>query len=253
MKETFKRKLNRGDLLIGTTITIPAPEIGEIYAMSGFDWLFIDLEHGVIGLKDAQIIIQATESQTPSLVRVPSIDLAWIKKTLDMGPAGIIIPQVRTAEEVAKAVQLCKYPPEGKRSVGIARAQGYGEKFQEYVATANENTAIVIQIEHRDAVSNIEEIIKVAGIDCIFIGPYDLSTSMGKPGQTTDPEVQDAISRVKRFANDAKIPLGIFGVSPEAVTPYIQSGYTLIAVGMDGMLLADAARGIVGKLSKFKS
>jgi len=250
MKESFKRKLDRGDLLIGTTITIPAPEIGEIYAMSGFDWLFIDLEHSVMSLKDAQLILQTTSSQTPSLVRVPSIDVAWIKKTLDMGPAGIIIPQVKTADEVAEVVQLCKYPPEGKRSVGIARAQGYGEKFQEYVASANENTAIIIQIENKDAVSNIDEIVKVSGIDCIFIGSYDLSTSMGKPGQTTDPDVQDAIRLVKRSAEEAKIPLGIFGATPEAVYPYIQSGYSLIAVGMDSMLIANAAKGITEKLNR---
>jgi len=253
MKESFRRKLNRGDLLIGTIITIPSPEIGEIYSFSGLDWLFIDLEHSVLSIKDAQMILQSTSSQTPCLVRVPSIDKAWIKKALDIGPSGIVIPQAKTAEEVKKAVQLCKYPPEGLRSVGIARAQGYGEKFQEYVSSANDDVAVIIQIEHIDAVNDIEDIIKVKGIDCLFIGPYDLSTSMNKVGLTTDPDVQNAIMQVKKSAEKAKIPLGIFGGTVEAVMPYVQRGYTLIAVGIDTMLICKAAKDIAENLKNFKT
>lgn len=252
MKETFKRQLNRGDLLFGTIITIASPEIGEIYSLSGFDWLFIDLEHSVLSLKDAQLILQSTASQTPCLVRVPSIDKAWIKKALDIGPSGIIIPQVQTAEEVRKAIQLCKYPPEGERSVGIARAQGYGEKFQEYVANANDDTAVIIQIEHKNAVNNIEDITKIKGIDCLFIGPYDLSTSMDKTGLTTDPDVQNAIMQVKESAQRANIPLGIFGATVEAISPYVQNGFTLIAVGIDTMLIGNTAKDITKNLKKFK-
>jgi 2-dehydro-3-deoxyglucarate aldolase len=248
MKVSFRKKLQGGDLLIGTVMTLPSPEIGEIYSMAGLDWLFIDLEHSVMSLKDAQRILQATASKIQSLVRVPSIDEVWIQKALDIGPSGIIIPQVKTADDVTLVVQCCKYPPEGSRHVGIARAQGYGKTFQEYIASANENTAIVVQIEHKEAVANIEDIVKVPGIDCLFIGPYDLSTSMGKPGNTTDPDVQNAISTVKNYADRAKIPLGIFGPTAEAVKPYIQSGYTLLAVGMDTMLFGDAAERIVGSL-----
>jgi 2-dehydro-3-deoxyglucarate aldolase/4-hydroxy-2-oxoheptanedioate aldolase len=175
---------------------------------------------------------------------VPSGDEVWIKKALDIGPAGIIIPQVQTAEDVKKVVQLCKYPPEGIRGVGIARAQGYGEKFQEYVSSANENTAVIIQIEHKNAVKNIEGIIKVKGIDCLFIGPYDLSTSMDKAGQIADPEIQDAIRQVRETADREGISLGIFGVTADDVRPYILDGYTLIAVGVDTMLLSKAAKGI---------
>ena len=218
--------------------------------MSGFEWIFIDLEHSVMSVKDAQLIMQAASSETQCLVRVPTIDKVWIKQVLDIGPSGIIIPQVKNADEVAEVVRLCKYPPEGSRSVGIARAQGYGEKFQEYIGSANENTAIIIQIEHVDAVENIEEIVKVSGIDCLFIGPYDLSTSMGKTGLTTDPDVQNAISKVKKFAERANIPLGIFGSTTEAVLPYIQGGYTLIAVGMDTMLITDAAKKIVERFKE---
>lgn len=252
MNKIFKQKLKRGDLLVGTIITMPSPEIAEIYSWAGFDWLFIDLEHGVISLRDAQMILQSASSKTPCIIRVPSIDEVWIKKALDIGPTGIILPQVKTADQVEIAIQYCKYPPEGVRSVGIARAQGYGEKFQEYVASANNDIAVIVQIEHKDAVDCIEDIIGVPGIDCLFIGPYDLSASMNKPGQITDPEVKNAIEKVKKSAERANIPLGIFGASVEAVGPFIQRGYTVIAVGMDTALISKAAKNIVGSLKDFK-
>jgi 2-keto-3-deoxy-L-rhamnonate aldolase RhmA len=246
MNQEFIRKLKRGALQLGTIISLPSPEIAEIYSWAGFDWLFLELEHSVLSLKDAQTMLQTT-SQIPFVIRVPLIDEVWIKKALDIGPAGLIIPQIQTADDVERVIELCKYPPQGKRSVGIARAQGYGEKFHEYVSNANKNTAVIIMIEHKNAVKNIDDIIKVRGIDCLFIGPYDLSTSMNKAGQTTDPDVQNAISKVKERAMQAKIPLGIFGATVEAVKPYIQMGYKLIAIGVDTMLLSKSAKEILVK------
>ena len=251
MDGQFKKRLNRGERLIGTILTLPSPEIGEIFARSGFDWVFIDLEHGVLDLKDAQIIVQSTSSQMPCVIRVPSNEDVWIKKALDIGSAGIIIPQIKKAEEAEKAVQLCKYPPEGMRSVGIARAQGYGENFQAYIDSANDNTVIIIQIEHQDAVENIDALLEVSGIDCLFIGPYDLSASMGKIGQVSDPEVQQAIMHVEERAELAKMPLGIFCASVEAAKPLVQRGYTLFAVGIDTMLVSQTAKNIIGHMKKF--
>lgn len=241
----MKKKLHRGDRLIGTIISIPSPEISEIYANSGFDWLFIDLEHSALSVRDAQLIIQSISMRTECVIRVPSNDEIWIKKALDIGASGIIIPQIKTAEEAKKAIRFCKYPPQGIRSVGIARAQGYGKKFQEYVDNANDDIAVIIQIEHIDAVRNIEEIIQVKGIDCLFLGPYDLSASMGKVGLTTDAEVQKAIKHVKKNAETANIPMGIFGPTADAVQSYVQTGYTLIAVGIDTMLIQKMAKEIV--------
>ncbi len=245
MQEHFKEKLARQDLLVGTIVTLPSPEIAEIFCGAGFDWLFVDLEHSTLSIKDAQAILQAAAPKVPCVVRIPSNDEVWIKKALDIGSSGIIVPQVRTAEEAQRAVRFCKYPPAGSRSVGIARAQGYGQKFQEYVATANDETAVIIQIEHIDAVKNLEKILDVSGIDCLFVGPYDLSASMGKIGDIVHAEVQDAISQVKKCAEKAKMPLGIFGASAEAVKPHIDNGYTLIAVGIDTLLLGNAARSII--------
>ena len=248
MEDSLKRKLSRGDLLIGTIITLPSPEIAEIFRSCGFDWLFVDLEHGSLSVGDAQAILQAASPDLPCAVRVPASDEAWMKRVLDIGSAGIIVPMVRTAEEVEKSVRLCKYTPEGIRSVGIARAHGYGRNFHEYVASANDETAVIVQIEHVDAVNDIENILEVPGIDCLFVGPYDLSASMGKTGLTTYPEVQAAISHVRDCAERAKMPLGIFGATTDVVEPYIRSGYTLIAVSMDTMLIGNAAGKITDSL-----
>ncbi len=248
MNASFKKKLIEKELLLGTILTLPSLEIVEIVCQAGLDWLFIDLEHSTLNIRDAQLMMQVAGPETPGLIRVPVNDETWIKKALDTGAAGIIVPQVKTAADVQCAVEFCKYPPKGLRSVGIARAQGYGEKFQDYVASANHDIAVVIQIEHIDAVANIEEILAVPGIDCLFVGPYDLSASMGKTGRTTAPEVQAAISKVKQAATRANMPLGIFGPAAEAVNSYIQDGYTLIAVGIDTMLLGKAVKEMMAAL-----
>jgi len=245
MLESFKKKLTRGDLLIGAIMTLPSTEIAEIFSLSGFDWLFVDLEHSALDIKDAQHILQTVVPRTPCLIRVPSNDEIWIKKALDIGASGIIVPQVKTKEEANRAVQLCKYPPKGTRSVGIARAHEYGKIFQEYVNTANNDICVILQIEHIDGVGNISEILEVPGIDCLFIGPYDLSASLDKLGVTTDSDVQSAISEVKKKADQSNVPLGIFGATIEAVQPYINEGYSLIAVGIDTLLIEKTAKKII--------
>jgi 2-dehydro-3-deoxyglucarate aldolase len=250
MTESLRKRLARGDLLVGTIITLPAPEITEILSQSGVDWLFVDLEHSALSIQNAQTILQVANPHIPCVIRIPSNEEVWIKKCLDIGAAGIVVPQLRDSDDAKCALQHSRYPPEGSRSVGIGRAHGYGAKFQEYVAHANDETAIILQIEHIDAVKNIGRILEVPGIDCLFIGPYDLSASMGKIGQINDPEVQAAISSVKERAKQAHIPLGIFGATPRAVKPYIDSGFQLITVSMDVMLLGDAAKNMIVSLKE---
>ena len=248
MTNIFKKRLIQGDLQLGTLVTIPSLEVIEILSLSGFDWLFVDLEHSAMGIQEAQAILQAAGPNVPCVVRVPTIDEVWVGKCLDAGAAGIIAPQIRTCEDAARAVRLCKYPPAGTRGVGIARAHAYGADFADYVARANDEVAVVVQIEHIDAVANLDSIISTAGIDALFAGPYDLSGSMGKLGQVKDPEVQAAISRVKEKAGQAGIPLGIFGTTAEAVQPYIADGYKLIAVGTDTVMLGTMARQTLASL-----
>ena len=245
---TFNKKLHQGSPLLGTIQALASPEITEIICAAGFDWLFVDLEHSAMGFREAQMILQAAHPALDCLIRVPANQEDWIKKSLDMGAAGMIIPQIQSAEAAARAVSLCKYPPLGTRSVGIGRAHGYGPQFDQYVTKANDERAIVLQIEHIQAVENIDAILGVPGIDALFIGPYDLSASMGLTGRVTDPEVQQAIATVKARADQAEMPLGIFGVDPAAVKPYMEAGYTLIAVGLDILLMGNALRGMIKSL-----
>lgn len=231
----------------GVIVSLSSPEICELMAMAGFDWLFIDSEHAPLSFADVQKMLQGA-GDCPCLVRVALNDEVLIKKALDLGPAGLIIPQVNSAEAAARVVRFSRYPPAGARSVGVARAQGYGLKFGDYIEQANDAVSIVIQIEHIDAVNNIESIVQVEGIDGFFIGPYDLSTSMGKPGAVDDPEVQQAIDTVCACCSKASKPLGIFGINAEAVKSYQEPDYSLIAVGVDVMLLGSTAKDIVAAL-----
>jgi 2-dehydro-3-deoxyglucarate aldolase/4-hydroxy-2-oxoheptanedioate aldolase len=171
-----------------------------------------------------------------------------IKQALDTGADGIIAPLVNDADTAARVVAWAKYPPLGKRSVGIARAQGYGAFFADYVSRANEDMAVIIQVEHVDAVVNIASILDVSGIDGVFIGPYDLSASMGKPGNIHDADVRRHVETVRQACLKRRKAIGIFGVDAVAVQPYIKQGFTLNAVGMDTLMLGQSARRVLSEL-----
>ena len=244
---TLKQRLAKGDLLLGTIVSMATPEIPEILSQAGFDWLFIDGEHAPLNAANIQLLIQ-TAGNTPCLVRIPSIDEIAIKKALDAGAAGIIVPQVNTAEQAERAVSYSKYPPVGQRGVGISRAHGYGFAFQEYLQRANNEIVVVVQAEHTEAVDNIDAIAAVPGIDAVFVGPYDLSASLGKMGQVEDAVVIAAVDQISQACSAADIPLGVFGTSSEAVRPYVERGYTLIAASTDTLLLGQGARDLLERL-----
>ena len=248
--KSFKKRLAGGEILLGTIVSLPSPEIAEILAGLGFDWLFIDAEHGAMDSSDVQRILQAAGAGCPALVRVPLNDEIWIKKALDSGAQGVIVPQVNSASEAARAVSFAKYPPMGGRSVGISRAHGYGGRFQEYVRQANRETLVIVQAEHADAVNNIDAMLDVQGIDGVFVGPYDLSASMGKPGAVDDPEVAGAIDRIRQAARRARMPLGIFGADEGSVSSRIRSGFSLICVASDTLLLRRAAAETLERLRR---
>ncbi len=246
----LNKRLKDGEVLVGTLVGMGSPEAAEALSLSGMQWLFVDMEHSAMGIGAVQSILQAAAPATPCLVRPPAADEGWLKKSLDIGPAGLIVPHVNTADEARRVIRLTRYPPLGGRSIGIARAQGYGLHFEQYLQRANDEVAIVLQIEHRDAVDNIESIAAVKGIDGLYIGPYDLSASMGKPGAVNDPDVQEAIGRVETCAREAGIPLGIFVAAPEAAGAYIRRGYQLITVGVDALMLAQAAKRILSDVKR---
>ncbi len=238
---SFAQRLRAGELLIATMVSLASPEITEILAETGFDWLFIDAEHGAFNPQQTQSMLQAA-GKCPCVIRVPAGEDIWIKKALDIGAAGIIVPQVHTAEQAEQIISQCKYSPAGNRGVGIGRAHTYGMEFDNYIQNANEDTAVILQAESRQAIENIDAIVKLKGLDAILIGPYDLSASLGRIGQVTDPEVQAAIKTVANACQSAGIQLGIFGVRAEAVKPYIEQGFTLITAGVDALFVIDSAK-----------
>ena len=241
MNSDFREKLLQGDVLVGTLITLASAEVAEILAAVGFDWLFVDTEHSAFNAYGAQRVLQAAGRNCPCVVRVPANDDVWIKKALDIGASGIIAPQVNTAADAEAIVRMCKYPPDGTRGVGIGRAHTYGLAFNEYMARANDEIAVILQAETHQALNNISEIVKVPGIDAIFIGPYDLSASLGKMGQLTDPEVVHAMDTIATACQSAGVRLGVFAAATDGIKPYLQQGYTLLAVGTDCLHMAQSA------------
>ena len=246
----FRSRLINGELLIGTLVSLPSPEIAEILTEVGFDWLFLDTEHGVYSAVEAQVMLQAVGGRCAGVVRVPSGDDVWLKKALDIGADGVIVPIVKTAAEAAAIASACKYPPDGTRGVGLSRAHKYGMGFDDYMKKANEKVAVILQVENRDAVDNIESIVAVDGIDAIFIGPYDLSASLGKTGHVVDPEVVAAINLVRNTCISHNVCLGYFGATAQAAQPYIDQGFTLITAATDSLLLAKSAAEALKTLKK---
>jgi len=249
MKESFRRRLKRGDPLIGTLVTLASLETAEIMAEAGFDWLFVDMEHSTLDPPQVQAILQCVGERVDCVLRVPLNDEIWIKKALDAGAAGILVPQVNSIEDARRAVRYSKYPLQGSRSVGMGRAHGYGAKSQAYLDQANNNIAVIIQAENIETVKNIEAIITVEGIDAVLIGPYDLSASMGLMGQVDNLEVQAAIESIRQICQAHGMPLGIFATKVERAKAYLQQGYNLIACSGDTLMLAQAAVEIANELN----
>lgn len=247
MSSTFRERLRRHEPLIGTIVSVGSTEVVEVLAACGFDWLFIDAEHAPLSPAVVQQMVMAAGT-VPCVVRLPANDEVFIKQALDAGAAGIIVPLVNSAAEAASVVRRAKYPPQGMRGVGTSRALGFGYGIADYFAKANSETVVFVQAEHVEAVRAIDEIVAVPDLDGIFVGPFDLSASMGKPGQVNDPEVVAAIGKVGTAARGAGLPVGFFGVTPDGVAPWLERGFSLVACGVDLMLLGAKAREIVAAL-----
>lgn len=245
---SFRSRIRQKELLLGTMLTIPAPETAEMISSCGFDWLFMDGEHAPLSVLDWQRLMQAVGGRCASILRVPSASERDIKKALDIGADGIIAPGVNSVALAADIVHWCKYPPQGQRGVGLGRAQGYGLDFAEYVGSANDEVAVIVQAEHIDAVENIDAIVQVEGIDSVFIGPYDLSASMGLMGEVDHPEVVAAIDTVFEACRKQGLAIGYFGVDADSVRACIEKGSHFICAGVDAGFVTGGAHNILEAL-----
>jgi len=241
----LKSKMHSNTLTLGSWVTIPHQSIVEVLASAGFEWLVLDLEHSAIDFQKTQEMMAHIQGQgMQGLVRVSSNDPVVIKRSMDIGANGIIVPMVLTQEEAQKAVDAVRYPPMGNRGVGLSRAQHYGTGFETYNKWVNSQSIVIVQVEHIDAVNNLESILSVEGIDGIIIGPYDLSASLGKPGQFNDPEVLEALNRIEKVSSKYNKSLGFHVIKPShsEVIAKVKKGYTFIAFSLDFLFLGDKAR-----------
>jgi len=230
---------------IGSWITLNHTSVAEIMADAGFDWLCVDMEHSVTDYFEAQQLIASIQSKgIKAYVRVGENNTRIIKRVLDAGADGIIVPMVNSKEDALKAIDAVKYPPKGKRGVGLARAQKYGFGFEEYKDNYADDIKLIVQIEHVDAVNNLEEILSLDEIDGTFIGPYDLSGSMGKPGSFEDEDVKKVLLDYERTAKRHSKLIGTHVVSTDyqKVLEKIEANYNFIAFGFDALFLGTICR-----------
>ncbi|HRC26032.1 MAG TPA: aldolase/citrate lyase family protein [Alphaproteobacteria bacterium] len=244
-KTSLKDKLAAHTLVLGGWVMIGHPASAEIMARAGFDWVCIDLEHTATDIETVENLIRAIEiGGAAPLVRLTNNDPNLIKRVTDSGAAGIIVPMVETPLQAQAAVDALYYPPRGKRGVGLARAQKYGAGFDSYKTWLDTQVVCIVQIEHIDAVRNAQAILSVPGVDGYMLGPYDLSASMGLPGQVDHPDVLTAIDQVRKTAKAMGKPGGIHVVEPDParLRSAIDKGFTFIAYGIDTRIIDMACR-----------
>ncbi len=239
----LKERLRAGELTIGSWITLGHPSIAEIMARAGFDWLVVDMEHSAITLREAQALIQAIElGGSVPLVRVGANDPNEIKRVMDAGAHGVIVPMVNSREDALRAISAANYPPRGTRGVGLARAQGYGLGFEGYKEWLCENCVTVVQIEHVQALRDLDGILATEGVDAFIVGPYDLSGSLGRPGELDCPEVAAALEEVKEAARRTGALSGFHVIPPDwrEARARIAEGYRFIGLSLDTLFLGSS-------------
>lgn len=241
----LREKLTSRQLTLGSWITLGHPAIAEIMAKAGFDWVVIDLEHSVMDISLTGDLIRVIDlCGAAPLVRLTSNDPNQIKRVMDAGAHGIVVPMVNSAADAAKAVAATRYPPRGTRGVGLGRAHGYGVSFQDYLAWQHEGPVVIAQIEHKDAIEQLDAILTVPGIDGFIVGPYDLSCSMGIPGQFEDEAFVRSMTRIREAGKRIGCPAGLHIVEPDLVRleSCIREGYTFIAYSVDMRMLDVSVR-----------
>ena len=250
-KNNLKKALQDGKVVFGPFLKFTDPAVVEIMGFAGFDFVIIDEEHGPISIESAQNMIRATESVniTP-IIRVGNNDEALILRALDIGAQGVEIPQINSKSDAVRAVKSVKYSPQGERGVcRYVRAANYSsiDKF-EYFKSANSETMIIAHIEGVEGINNLDEILSVSGIDVIFIGPYDLSQSLGIPGEVNHPLVTEKMKEVVSKCKENKIAVGTFADDLETAKSWISLGVQYMAFSVDVGILYEASKNIINRL-----
>jgi 2-dehydro-3-deoxyglucarate aldolase len=235
----IRERLRAGRPSIGSWIQIPSASVVEILASAEFDWLAVDMEHGSISTSQLPDLFRASElHECLPLVRLAAVSEVECKRALDAGACGLILPSVTSAEMLRDAVTWSAWPPAGSRGVGFSRANLFGKSFDSYMEMA-QNPLIVAMIENRQGYENLEKIINVDGLDAIFIGPYDLSASLGMPGDFESAVFREILMEISSTCASHGVPYGIHVVEPDSnlMNQRIKAGYTFIAYSIDAQIL----------------
>jgi len=242
--DTIKQRLQRGEIVNGTFLSFGNAITTEIVANAGFDWLMIDLEHGMGSEADVLRQLQCINAEkVSSVIRVESYQRQRINRVLDFGAQGIMCPRIENAAEVEQVVQAMRYPPEGRRGVArLIRASEYGSNFNEYRTRIAEDLLCVIQIETLQALENISQIAAVPGVDVLFIGPSDLSMALGIFGELQHPLFSETVERIIQAAREAGKHVGILLSDPLDQKKYYEKGIRFFAYGTDAYFLNQGAR-----------
>lgn len=236
MSANLKDAFESNRYLSATWVSVGHPTVAEVCAAEPFDFVLIDTEHTTTTLETVENMhraIEAVPGETGSVIRVPWNDPVYLKRVLDVGVSGVMVPMIDTAEEAESLVESLRYPPEGTRGIASGRASNYGEDFQSYVANANETFATIAQIETVAGLENADEIASIDGIDALFAGPADLSGALGIFGEWDAPEFVDAMDRVIDAAHGAGIAVGTLTVEPEDVPGRVEQGFDFQIIGKD--------------------
>ena len=253
-RKELKKKLNQQKAVFAGWTSIGHPQITEMIARSGVDFIGIDLEHSTISQEQAQRIIAACHADAVVCIpRVASHDPESIRRLLDSGADGILVPTVETPAEVDKLIEVMKYPPSGKRGYGVARAQGYGNEFKTYTSNWNQESILILQIESVTAVKNIEALLEFEEVDGVMIGPYDLSGSLGIPGQIDSELVEKESQKVVESCKRHHKACGIHIIDPsnESIRSALDNGYTFLALSSDVFMLQKWGQETKRLLSQF--
>jgi 2-dehydro-3-deoxyglucarate aldolase len=240
----LKRALHEGALTVGSWLTFRDEAPAELMARAGFEWLVLDMEHAPLGVAEAARLIRVIElAGVPALCRLPANDPVVAKQVLDAGASGLLVPCVNSALEARRAVEAAFYPPRGRRGVGLARAQAYGQGLEAYRTGLEDRLLVIAMVETREGVEAAAEIAATPGVDGLFIGPYDLSASLGVIGRLDHPRVREAEAVVRKAARAAGVACGMHLVHPSASAGarMVRDGYTMIAVGVDMIVLGQGA------------
>jgi 2-dehydro-3-deoxyglucarate aldolase len=246
----------RVEISIGSWLSLGSAHVAEIMVRAGFEWLVIDMEHSAANtMSSVDRLIQVIDlAGCRALARVPENDPTVIKQVMDAGAHGVVIPMVNNAAEARAAVQAVRYPPLGSRGVGLWRAQGYGRSFDDYQSWLEQESWVIVQIEHIRAVENLAEILAVDGVDGFIIGPYDLSASLGVPGDFDRPSMIAALTQVETVAKSTEKWAGYHVVHPDLdlFRDVLRRGYNLIAFGVDFTFLTHAIDGAMTDITSFR-